>query len=174
MTGRARLLAAATLAALGAAPLLGASGPSDAEIAHIAYTAGALDVAAAKQALAKSQNAEVRSFAEVMLRDHEAVNAKALALVKKLKVTPVDNATSQALAKQAKATEATLAALDGAAFDRAYAANEVVFHRTVNGALKETLIPSADNAELKGLLQTGLTLFGEHQAHAEHLAAALK
>jgi putative membrane protein len=174
MTGRARLLAAVTLAALGAAPLIAAGGPNDAEIAHIAYTAGALDVAAAKQALAKSQNAEVRSFAEVMLRDHEAVNDKALALVKKLKVTPADNATSQALAKQAKETETKLAGLDGAAFDKAYAANEVAFHRTVNGALKDTLIPSADNAELKGLLETGLTLFGEHQAHAEHLAAALK
>ena len=174
MMGRARLLAAAALAALGAAPLLAAGGPSDAEIAHIAYTAGALDVAAAKQALAKSQNAEVRSFAEVMLRDHEAVNEKALALVKKLKVAPADNATSQALAKAAKDTEAKLAALDGAAFDRAYAANEAAFHRTVNGALKDTLIPSADNAELKGLLETGLTLFGQHQAHAEHLAASLK
>ena len=174
MMGRARLLAAATLAALGAAPLLAAGGPSDAEIAHIAYTAGALDGAAAKQALAKSQNAEVRSFAEVMLRDHEAVNEKALALVKKLKVAPADNATSQALAKAAKDTEAKLAALDGAAFDRAYAANEAAFHRTVNGALKDTLIPSADNAELKGLLETGLTLFGQHQAHAEHLAASVK
>ena len=174
MTGRARLLAAVTLAALGAAPLIAAGGPNDAEIAHIAYTAGALDVAAAKQALAKSQNAEVRSFAEVMLRDHEAVNDKALALVKKLKVTPADNATSQALAKQAKETETKLAGLDGAAFDKAYAANEVAFHRTVNGALKDTLIPSADNGELKGLLETGLTLFGEHQTHAEHLAASLK
>ena len=102
------------------------------------------------------------------------MNDKALALVKKLKVTPADNATSQALAKQAKETETKLAGLDGAAFDKAYAANEVAFHRTVNGALKDTLIPSADNAELKGLLETGLTLFGEHQAHAEHLAAALK
>lgn len=175
MMGRARLLAAAAaLAALGAAPLLAAGGPSDAEIAHIAYTAGALDVAAARQALAKSENVEVRSFAEVMLRDHEAVNEKALALVKKLKVTPADNATSQALAKAAKDTEAKLAALDGASFDRAYAANEAAFHRTVNGALKDTLIPSADNAELKGLLETGLTLFGQHQAHAEHLAASLK
>lgn len=174
MTRRARLLAAATLAALGAAPLIAAAGPSDAEIAHIAYTAGALDAAAAKQALTKSRNAEVRAFAEVMLRDHEAVNDKALALVKKLKVTPADNATSQALARQAKETEAKLAALDGAAFDRAYAANEAAFHRTVNGALKDTLIPSADNAELKGLLETGLTLFGQHQAHAEHLEASLK
>jgi len=173
MTVRARLLATILIAA-GAVPLMAATGPSDAEIAHIAYTAGAIDAAAAKQALAKSHDAQVRSFAEVMLRDHQAVNDKALALVKKLKVTPADNATSQALAAQAKATEAKLAALDGATFDRAYAQNEVAFHRTVNGALKSTLIPEADNQELKTLLETGLALFGEHQTHAEHLAASLK
>ena len=45
---------------------------------------------------------------------------------------------------------------------------------TVNGALRDTLIPAASNTELKGLLQTGLTLFGQHQAHAEALAADLK
>jgi putative membrane protein len=166
-----RLLAAAAL--IGAAPAL-AAGPSDAEIAHIAYTAGALDAAAAKLALAKSKDPQVRAFAEVMLRDHEAVNQQALALVKKLKVTPADNPTSQALTKQAKETESKLASLSGRAFDAAYAQNEVSFHRTVNGALKETLIPSAQNGELKALLQTGLTLFGEHQAHAEHLAKSLK
>ena len=65
-------------------------------------------------------------------------------------------------------------ALNGAAFDRAYAANEVAYHSAVNGALKTTLIPSADNGELKSLLETGLTLFSEHQKHAEHLAAELK
>ena len=35
---------------------------------------------------------------------------------------------------------------------------------------RTTLIPDADNAELKSLLQTGLELFQQHQAHAEHLA----
>ena len=174
MTRRARLLAAATLLVVAAMPLQAASGPSDAEIAHIAYTAGALDAAAAKQALTKTHNAQVRAFAEVMLRDHEAVNGKALELVKKLGVTPADNATSQALAKQAKETEARLATLDGAAFDRAYMDNEVAYHRTVNGALKDSLIPSADNGELKDLLQAGLSLFGEHQAHAEQLATTIK
>ncbi len=169
----ARLLAAALMAG-GAMPLAAATGPSDAEIAHIAYTAGALDAAAAKQALAKTSDPQVRAFAETMLRDHEAVNGKALALVSKLKVTPADNATSQALAAQAKATETKLATLDGKAFDRAYVDNEVAFHRTVNDALKSTLIPSADNGELKALLETGLALFGEHQAHAEHLATRLR
>jgi putative membrane protein len=69
-----------------------AAGPTDPQIA---YTAGVIDVAAAKQALAKTSNKDVRAFAEDMVRDHEAVNKQALDLVKKLKVTPEDNDTSK-------------------------------------------------------------------------------
>ena len=177
MMKNARLLAVAVGAS--ALALTGAianadSGPSDAEIAHIAYTAGVIDVAAGQQALAKSRNATVRAFAQTMVRDHEAVNGQALALVKKLNVTPAPNATSSALSGQATATMKRLARLEGAAFDRAYAANEAAFHRAVNGALEQQLIPAADNSELKSLLNTGLALFREHQVHAEHVAAELK
>ena len=164
--GAAALLIVATPAA--------AAGPTDPQIAHIAYTAGSLDIAAAKQALARSHNKAVRSFAQQMVRDHQAVNAKALALVKKLHVTPENNPTSQSLTKAAAAERAKLAKLRGAAFDREYVNNEVAYHKTVNGALESTLIPSANNGELKSLLETGLTLFKEHQAHAEMLAAKLK
>ena len=161
-------------AALGIAAPVQAAGPTDPQIAHIAYTAGAIDVAAAKQALKISKNKAVRDFAQEMVRDHEAVNAKALALVKQLHVTPEANATSESLKKAADDETAKLAKLSGGAFDRAYLSNEVAFHKTVNGALESTLIPSAQNAELKSLLETGLRLFQEHQAHAEHVAATLK
>jgi len=172
MTKTALFGAAALLA--GSAPALAADGPSDPQIAHIAYTAGNIDIAAAKQALARSHNKAVRSFAQQMVRDHQAVNAKALALVKKLHVTPEDNATSKGLSKGAAAERAKLNRLRGAAFDREYVSNEVAYHKTVNGALESTLIPSAKNGELKSLLETGLTLFREHQAHAEQVAKALK
>jgi putative membrane protein len=165
---------AALLLLSGSAFAQGAAKPSDPQIAHIAYTAGMLDIEAGKQALAKSKNKDVRAFAEDMVRDHSAVNDQALALVKKLNVTPADNDTSKALTKQAAAKKAELAKLDGAAFDKAYVANEVAFHKTVNGALETSLIPSASNAELKSLLQTGLKVFQGHQQHAEHIAAALK
>jgi putative membrane protein len=151
-----------------------AAAPTDPQIAHIAYTAGIIDIAAGKQALARSHNKAVREFAEEMVRDHTAVNDKALALVKKLHVTPEANPTSASLTKQADATLAKLGHLSGAAFDRAYVNNEVAYHKTVNGALESTLIPSAKNGELKSLLQTGLTLFREHQKHAENLAKGLK
>lgn len=151
-----------------------ASKPSDPQIAHIAYTAGAIDVDAAKLALSKSKNKEVVAFAEGMARDHEAVNKQALDLVKKLNVTPEDNDTSKALAKAAAEQSKRLGALNGPAFDKAYMQNEIAFHKQVNNALKTLLIPSATNAELKGLLQTGLKLFEGHQQHAEHVAATLK
>jgi putative membrane protein len=86
--------ALAALFLLGAAPLAQAADkPTDPQIAHIAYTAGVLDVEAAKQALD---------------------------LVKKLKVTPEDNDTSKALTKAASEERAKLAKLKGAAFDKAY------------------------------------------------------
>ncbi|TIS61336.1 MAG: DUF4142 domain-containing protein, partial [Mesorhizobium sp.] len=52
--------------------------------------------------------------------------------------------------------------------------NEVAYHSQVNGALETLLIPSASNAELKSLLETGLKIFQGHEQHAEHIAGSLK
>lgn len=174
MVRKFALLAAAALLALPGVGQAQSTGISDPQIAHVAYTAGQIDVEAARQALARSRNAAVRAFAETMVRDHEAVNGQALALVQRLHVTPEANPTSAALSAQAGQARQRLAALEGAAFDRAYVENEVAYHRAVNGALSGTLIPAARNAELKTLLEAGLALFSEHQSHAEHLARALR
>jgi putative membrane protein len=170
-----RLSAAVAAVSLlsGAAMAQGAK-PTDPQIAHIAYTAGVIDIAAAKQALGKTKNKEVKAFAQDMVRDHEAVNKQALALVKKLKVTPQDNETSRSLSKSAGEERAKLARLKGAAFDKAYAENEVAYHKNVNSALETTLIPNANNPELKNLLQTGLKIFQGHEQHAEQVASTLK
>jgi putative membrane protein len=122
MSGRLSAAIAAITLMSGAAFAQGAAKPTDPQIAHIAYTAGVIDIAAAKQALAKSGSKDVKAFAEDMVRDHEAVNQQALALVKKLKVTPEDNDTSRSLAKQAADELAELDKLKGAEFDKAYAA----------------------------------------------------
>lgn len=165
---------ALALGLMGGAALAHAAGPTDPQIAHIAYTAGTLDIEGAKQALQMSKNKDVRAFAEQMIKDHEAVNKQALDLCKKLGVTPEDNDTSKSLAASAKAKRDELAKLSGAAFDKAYIDNEVAYHKTVNGALETTLIPSAQNAQLKALLQTGLKIFQGHQQHAEMTASMVK
>ena len=108
-----------------------------------------------------------------MVGDHTSVNDQALALVKKLNVTPEDNATSQSLTQAADANRKKFAGLSGVEFDKAYVDNEVAYHKAVNAALSDTLIPDAQNPELKSLLQNGLKLFVSHQSHAEHLAEQL-
>lgn len=168
------IMIVAALSLAYAAPSARAASLNDAQIAHIAYTAGQIDIKAAELALQKSKNAEVRGFADNMVHDHEAVNEQALALVKKLNVTPEDNDTSKALVKQADENEAKLKKLSGAAFDKAYVDHEIAYHKAVDGALENTLIPEASNAELKDLLTTGLKIFQGHEQHAEHVAQALK
>lgn len=173
LSTRAGRLAALLLIA-GSSFAYAADKPTDPQIAHIAYTAGVLDVKAAEQALSISKNKDVLEFAKNMVTDHKAVNDLAVALVTKLGVTPEDNDTSKGLSAQADAKLAELAKLSGADFDKAYVANEVAYHKAVNGAVADLLIPSASNAELKSLLETGLKLFQGHEMHAEHVAAGLK
>jgi putative membrane protein len=172
--GAVACTAMAAMLMLISAPVAFCAGLTDPQIAHIAYTAGQIDIEAGKLALSKSKNKDVRAFAEAMVNDHTAVNKQALDLVTKLKVTPEDNDTSRGLTKQAADKSAELAKLEGTAFDKAYIANEVAYHKTVNGALEKTLIPSATNPALESLLQTGLKIFQGHQQRAEQVAAELK
>lgn len=142
---------------------------NDLEIAHAAYVAGDIDIRNAHLALALSENPEVREFAELMIRDHEAVNQAALDLLKKLKVEPQDNAFSQALLKGAHENLAKMAALSGAEFDKSYAANELAYHHTVNEVVGTAFIPNVENAELKNLLGSALDTFKAHETHARHM-----
>jgi putative membrane protein len=146
---------------------------NDAQIAHIAVTANQLDITAARQALERSTNPEVRRFAETMIRDHEGVIAKAVELAGRLGVTPQDNETSRALASDAASTRTNLAKLSGSSFDKAYMDNEVAYHGAVISAIEDVLVPNTQNAELKQLLQAVLPALRAHQQHAQQLAAAL-
>lgn len=140
---------------------------NDLEIAHTAYTAGTIDIRYAHLALALSENPDVRKFAQLMVRDHTAVNDKALALVRKLDLTPQDNPMSRHLNAQAEQIRDELAQLRGEAFDRRYAANELGYHQTVNQVVETQFIPNAQNAELRALLTSALQTFKVHEGHAE-------
>ncbi|HBM88607.1 MAG TPA: DUF4142 domain-containing protein [Rhodobiaceae bacterium] len=170
-TGAAALV---VLCAASFSPLVADEGPSDMQIAHIAYTAGNLDIRYAHLALAKSDNPQVREFAELMLRDHASVNNQALALLNKLGASPEDNPTSQKLSADAKAKRDELAALDGVEFDRAYAANELAYHQFVNETVETAFIPAADNKEFKELLGAALSVFKVHENHASMMVRELR
>ena len=101
-----------------------------------------------------------------MISDHNAVITQAVALVKKLGVTPKDNAVSQKLSSDAEKTKKTLRSKSGKAFDKAYIDNEVAYHKTVIGAVEGLLIPETENKELKDLLQNVVPALKAHLEHA--------
>ncbi len=150
-----------------------AQSPNDAQIASIVVTANQVDIDAGKLAESKGSNAQVKAFGKQMVTDHSGVNKQAVALVTKLKVKPEDNATSKSLKAGGAENLANLQQLSGAAFDKAYSDHEVAYHEQVLEAIDKTLIPSAQNAELKNLLVSVRPAFVAHLDHAKMLQASL-
>ncbi|HET6228690.1 MAG TPA: DUF4142 domain-containing protein [Longimicrobiaceae bacterium] len=146
---------------------------TDPQIAAIVVAANDVDIKAGELAKGKSQNAQVKAFAQMMITDHGAVNKAATDLVTKLNVTPEENPTSKSLTDGGSANRTSLQGLSGAAFNKAYVDNEVAYHQQVLDAIDKTLIPSAQNAELKKLLQDTRPAVANHLEHAKTLQASL-
>jgi putative membrane protein len=158
---------------LAAAGAWAQGGPTDPQIAAIVVTANQVDIDAGKLAKKEAHSSEVKAFAQRMVVDHSGVNKSAGALVKKLHVTPEPNPTSESLKQGGDDNLTALRKLSGAAFDKAYIDHEVAYHEAVLSALDKTLIPSAQNAELKALLVKVRPAFVAHLEHAKHLQGEL-
>ena len=150
-----------------------AGGPNDPQIAHIVVTANQIDIDAGKVAKSRSRNKEVQAFADRMIEDHMAVNKQASDLAKKLGVKPEDNATSQSLADGARKNMDNLRKAADGEFDKAYINHEVAYHQAVLDAIDKTLVPSAQNAELKGLIQKVRPAIAAHLDHAKMVQSKL-
>jgi len=168
-----KISAAFALASLAVTGVAFAQKVSDAQIAQIVVTANTIDIDNGKIALKNSKTASVDEFANLMIKDHTAVNNNAVALVTKLGVKPEDSDTNKSLKSEADKEQAKLKGLSGAAFDKEYLTNEVAYHKQVIGALDTVLIPNAQNAELKKTLVDVRPAFEAHLHHAEQALAAL-
>ncbi len=140
---------------------------NDAEIAAIAVAANKIDVAYAELAKDKSSNKAILGFANTMLNDHNSVINQAVDLVTKLGVKPQENSLSKQLLSNSEDVLKQLKEKNGTAFDQAYIANEVEYHKAVIDAVRNVLIPNANNEELKSLLKTVLPVLETHLEHAE-------
>ncbi len=171
----ASVLGFAAALIVGAMPLTSTHGSAvtDAQIAAIVVAANTVDIEAGKLAQSKTKNKKVEAFANRMVKEHTGVNEAAVALVTKLGVTPEENDTSRGLLKSGEEARARLSGLSEKEFDKAYAANEVEYHKVVLNALDTTLIPDAQNAELKQMLIDTRPAFVAHLKHAEELRDSL-
>lgn len=146
---------------------------TDADIAAIVVAANTIDIKYGEIARERATNAQVKQFAETMIKDHTAVNQSAVELVTRLGVKPTENDVSRSLEAQAASMRETLMSKSGKEFDKAYIDNEVAYHRAVLQAIDETLIPNASNAELKQTLVNVRPAIEAHMKHAEGIQRSL-
>ncbi len=124
----------------------------DAQIAAISDAANSGEVDQAKLAQTKAKNPRVKKFAQMMIQHHGQAKSDQDKLVKKLKLSPVENDVSGQLREESLAQ---ISLLQGEAqnFDRVYIHAQVEAHQKVLDLLDKTLIPSTKDPELLALLQ---------------------
>ncbi len=146
---------------------------NDGQIAAVMVGANSGEVQAAQVALSRSgsDNTAVRTFATMMVTDHNAANARLQSLLQSANITAQDSSQRQALATQAAQTVNTLWATPDATFNAVYAQSQVTIHQMVMQLLQNQLIPAVQNAALKSELQTELTAVMGHLTQAQQLVA---
>ncbi|MGE5091381.1 MAG: DUF4142 domain-containing protein [Bacillota bacterium] len=131
----------------------------DASIVTQLAQADMAEVQQARTALKESKNATVRSLARKLETDHAAHLRQMRDLAAKLKVPAPDSSSVPAAPE--------LAGKTGAAFDSAFVLHAIDDHQKDIDKLQNTMLPAAQNAELKTLIQQTVPKLQAHLALAQ-------
>ncbi|WP_296188768.1 DUF4142 domain-containing protein [Pseudomonas sp. UBA1879] len=127
---------------------------------------GVAEVEAGKLAQEKGSAADVKSFAEMMVKDHTAANAKLKSIADAKKLDVSDSAMLMD-----KAKSMILELRSAKSFDQAYANNQVKAHEATI-ALFEKEASQGKDADLKAFAAETLPKLKTHLQHAQALAKA--
>lgn len=148
----------------------GASVMADANVAAVAHASNMDEIQTSQVALRRSQNAQVRQFAQQMITEHQAVDGEMQQMLQSKGMTLQPSQAMQATA----ATVANLGRRTGMDFDRAYMMHQVQAHRWTLTSLDRTLIPSTRDPELRSFLSTRVRpAVAMHLAMAERMHASM-
>lgn len=125
-------------------------------------------VKAAKMAVGKTQNADVKTFAQKVIDDHSKAMDDVMALAQNKGVTLPSDVDAPH-----KAMEAKLDKLSGAAFDKAYIANAGVADHTKLHAKLKGFETKAKDPDVKALVDKMLPTVDQHLQMAKDINAKL-
>jgi putative membrane protein len=145
----------------------------DAQIAQVVITAHRLAIETGLLAESKSSNADIKTFAQRKISNHEALNKQAIELVDKLELPPRDSAVNQELRMDSEKDFTQLAMMQGANFDKAYIDRKVILYQQVLDTIDNRLMPRASSEELKALLYNMFAPLSEHLDQAQQMQGAL-
>jgi putative membrane protein len=126
-------------------------------------------------ALAKKRGTtkQIRNFGAMLVHAHTVVRSQGRALAKKLHVTPTPPGDF-GMAKDHAAAMKSLRSVSGKAFDKAFLAHEVAYHKAVIDAINSTLMPALKNQEVKDLVSKVAPAFKAHEVAAQQMLDGLK
>lgn len=153
-----------------ASPTPPATALDDRTILAIYDQVNGFDIETASLGAEMSPSQDVRGLAVMVLRDHSAVRQMSRDLAQRLGIVYRVPEGNSAATSHGEAL-ARLRAAEGDAFDRAYLAHEIEFHRNAIKAVKETLLPAASNPDLRKLIGDVLPGFEQHLSHTLEVAA---
>lgn len=134
------------------------------DFVEAATESGIAEVVAGKLAQEKSQNGEIKTFAQQMVTDHTQANQKLADIARKLDIEVPDEA-----ALTDKVKKVILEWRDES-FDKSYINNQVDAHKKAVELFKKEA-SSSDKAELKAFASETLPKLEQHLQHAKELQA---
>lgn len=146
----------------------------DTQIAKVVLTINEGEIDAAQIARSKVKNAEVKSFADMMISEHKQNVKDTKNLAKKEKFTPEKSDLSQSLAAEVKDSNKDLKKSGKDSIDKAYIDQQVMLHQKALDTFDTVLIPQAQNANLKSHLEKTRAAVAEHLTHAKELQAKIQ
>lgn len=147
--------------------------PSNAQIVKILVTANQGEVDLAKLAKTNAENAEIKSFAEKVLKNYNLNIKQTVEIAMKNNISPEDNLKSNEIKQESAQDKDMLKDLKGRNFDLTYINNQVTVHQKILQTLETLLIPSAKNKNLLEHLNKTKDKVGEHLDQAVKLQTRL-
>ena len=142
---------------------------TDADAGAVAHTIDDGEIQLAQLAVSNASSQQVRDFAQMMITDHTNANQ----MLASAGFGMARNAMTDVLNAQVNRTMTMLRGKTGSDFDRAYIASQIDMHQTALESMRTTLIPSAQNRDLRQTLTNMRSSVQMHLDQARSIQGAI-
>jgi putative membrane protein len=156
--------------AAGATMAGGAMG--DAAIAGTINTSNAAEIGSSELAQERAASADVKAFANDMIKGHRQMQKEGDQIAQKNNMTPQPGAEADQMQKMTTAALDSMKALKGAAFDQKYMAFQVQSHQMTLDKLRQ-FEGQTQNADLKAMVTKAIPDVQAHLERAQKIQSGL-
>ena len=130
------------------------------------------DSAGGSMAVSKGTNSGVKEFGRMMMKDHHQMRTEGMDVAKKASLTPENVTSDPDVMAMQSAADSLNSMAKGADWDKAYIEHAVMEHEKVLN-YAQSAANSAQNADLKAMIQKGTPIIQKHLDKAKELQSKM-